>query len=384
MELNNGKTKNSLEPWIFLALFVVFLLIFAVPMGLSNMLNTMMNTAYRLLIDTCLYLMAIAVVIGAISALLTEFGVVDVLNRMLAPLMKPLYGLPGAASLGIITTYLSDNPAILTLADDPEFRKYFKAYQIPALTNLGTAFGMGLIVSTFVAGLNFGPSGRPGLVILCGNLGALAGSVFGTRLMLHTTVRYYGKDALPDLSARSKDKNADQKHNISMRFLEAIMTGGKNGVDLGLGIIPGVVVICTIVMMLTNGTGADGEFTGGAYEGIELLPLIASKFDFILKWLFGFSSSASIAVPITALGSAGAALGIIPKLFNSGLASSGDVAVFTAMCMCWSGYLSTHVSMMDVLGCRQFTGKAIFYHTLSGIIAGVVAHWLYVLLTLVF
>ena len=97
----------------------------------------------------------------------------------------------------------------------------------------------------------------------------------------------------------------------------------------------------------------------------------------ILQPLFGFSSAESIAVPVTALGSAGAALGIIPALIQNELADCGDIAVFTAMCMCWSGYLSTHVSMMDLLGETRFTGKAILSHTLGGIVAGMSAHWFY-------
>ena len=60
-----------------------------------------------------------------------------------------------------------------------------------------------------------------------------------------------------------------------------------------------------------------------------------------------------------------------------GKAVGGDIAVFTAMCMCWSGYLSTHVSMMDLLGETRFTGKAILSHTLGGIVAGMSAHWFY-------
>ena len=97
-------------------------------MGLANALNTMMNTAYQLLVDTALYIMAIAVLAGAISALFTEYGIVELLNRLLSPLMRPLFGMPGAAALGIITTYLSDNPAILTLAEDLEYRRYFKQH----------------------------------------------------------------------------------------------------------------------------------------------------------------------------------------------------------------------------------------------------------------
>ena len=57
--------------------------------------------------------------------------------------MKPLYNLPGAASVGVMTTYLSDNPAILGLAEDRNFRRYFKKFQLPALTNLGTCLWYG-------------------------------------------------------------------------------------------------------------------------------------------------------------------------------------------------------------------------------------------------
>ncbi len=65
------------------------------------------------------------------------------------------------------------------------------------------------------------------------------------------------------------------------------------------------------------------------------------------------------------------------SLIQNELADCGDIAVFTAMCMCWSGYLSTHVSMMDLLGETRFTGKAILSHTLGGIVAGMSAHWFY-------
>ena len=85
-------------------------------------------------------------------------------------------------------------------------------------------------------------------------------------------------------------------------------------------------------------------------------------------------------MPVTALGAAGAALGLVEKLAAQGLAGPGDLAVFTAMCMCWSGYLSTHVSMMNTLGYSHLTGKAILSHTIGGLAAGAAAHWMWVLL----
>ena len=112
--------------------------------------------------------------------------------------MKPLYDLPGAGALGIVTTYLSDNPAVLTLAKDKGFRRYFKKYQLPALTNLGTAFGMGLIVTTFMIGQKstIGESFIAPAII--GNLGAVIGSIVSIRLMISQTEKVYGTEAMCD------------------------------------------------------------------------------------------------------------------------------------------------------------------------------------------
>ncbi len=380
--------RKWISPLLFLTVFIGIFAVFAVPMGLSNMLNTFMNTAYRLLIETVLFIMAIAVLMGAVSALLSEFGVVDMINRILSPLMKPVYGLPGAAALGIVTTYLSDNPAILSLAGDKGFRSYFKKYQIYALTNLGTAFGMGLIVSTFMLGIG-GTSGQDfGGAVLLGNVGAIIGSIVSTRIMLAQTKKMFGTDEWCDMipadAIKENDEHPAEKKGIGMRIMNAILEGGSGGVQVGVSVIPGVLIICTIVMMLTYGAPDGGAYTGAAYEGVGLIPQIADKLSFILTPMFGFASPDGISVPITALGSAGAAMGLVPKMVEAGAANAHDIAVFTAMCMCWSGYLSTHVSMMSSLGRADLSGKAILSHTIGGLCAGIVTNWLFKLLALIF
>ncbi|MBE6928261.1 MAG: hypothetical protein E7467_07235 [Ruminococcaceae bacterium] len=385
MKRENSRWKKLLQPVGFLLVVGLIFGFVGSKMGMVNMLSTLMNTAYALLLDTVFYIMAVAVVAGALSALLSEFGVVSLINKLLSPLMRPIFGLPGAASLGIMTTYLSDNPAILALAHDNGFRKYFKKYQLPALTNIGTAFGMGAIVSTAMLGIRC-PGGQSLLpAVIVGNLGALIGSIVSTRLMLWRTAKIYGKTASCDEveSQKAQQTAKEEPKAIGMRVIDALMNGGKSGVALGLDIIPGVLIICTLVLMLTNGASADGTYTGAAYEGISFLPWVGDKLSFLLKPLFGFSSAEGIAVPITALGSAGAAIGLVPKLVDSGTAMAGDVAVFTAMCMCWSGYLSTHVAMMDNLKCSKLTGHAILAHTIGGLCAGISANWLYQLITLV-
>lgn len=379
------KPELSVESLVFIVLFLGVFILIGQKMGGVNMINSMMKTAYDLLMNTVLYIMALAVLTGAVSGLFTEFGVVSALNKLISPLMRPLYGLPGAAMMGVIATYLSDNPAILTFAQDDNFKRCFKKYQLPALTNIGTAFGMGLIITTFMIGIK-GQNGESFVTAaLVGNLGAVAGSIVSTRLMLMKTKKIYGTEEAAALNNSGIEIRANERvvrqGSIGGRFIEAMLEGGKNGVSMGVAIIPGVLIICTFVHLLTNGPSADGSYTGAAYEGVAFLPFVAEKIEFILSPLFGFSAAEDIAVPITALGAAGAAIGLVPDLVESGYAAGNDVAVFTAMCMCWSGYLSTHVAMMDSLKFRNLTGQAILYHTIGGLFAGVSAHFIYMLIT---
>lgn len=98
-------------------------------------------------------------------------------------------------------------------------------------------------------------------------------------------------------------------------MLESLLEGGKSGVELGLAIIPGVVIICTLVLMLTNGPSPKG-YTGAAYEGIAFFPWVGDKLSFILNPLFGFKHPEAIAFPITSLGAVGAAMSLVPQFLS--------------------------------------------------------------------
>lgn len=391
MEKNEGnirvKKNITSESFIFLGVFFLIFGLIARKMGLINMVNTLMNTSYSLLINTVLYIMAIAVLMGALSELLLEFGVVALVNKLLSPIIKPIYDMPGASTIAIFSTYFSDNPAILPLAKNRSFKSYFKKYQFYALANLGTAFGMGLITSAFIIGIK-GPGGERFISsVVIGNIGAIIGSIVSARMMLHFTKKIFGReDGFENIDGVLYDieeyREIRQGSSFS-RFLSAAMEGGMEGVKMGVEIIPGVLVICTIVLILTFGPGPDGVYTGSANEGIELLPYLGDKLHFILRPIFGFENSANVAVPITALGAAGAAIALIPKLVQDGLTSPANLAVLTAMCMCWSGYLSTHVAMMDSLGRRDLAGSAIFSHTIGGLVAGFSANLIFKLYILI-
>jgi hypothetical protein len=376
-------TRRSLEALLFLLIFLGFFGCLAYKMTLPNMLNTFMQTAYHLLMETVFYLMAITVLMGAMGKLLVEFGVVRLMENILRPLMKPLYNLPGVAALGAVVTFLSDNPAIISLAKDKNFSRYYKQYQLVSLTNFGTAFGMGLVVLAFMTGLGFGKGA------LVGVAGAIVGSIVSTRLMQRFTLKAYPEMDSPvvdDAEAGDEQQiSLKSEGSVMLRFLNSILDGGKSGVEIGLAIIPGVLVISTVVMMCTFGP-ADPKvgYAGVAYEGVPVIPWLAGKISFVFDWLFGFKAAELVAFPITALGAVGAALGLIPRFMASGIIDANAIAVCTAMGMCWSGYLSTHTAMLDSLGYRKLIGKAIGAHTIGGLCAGIAAHWMYILLALIF
>ena len=348
-------------------------------MGLPNMLNTIMKTAHDLLLNTVFYLMGICVITGALGRLFVEFGVVKLIERLLRPLMRPLFNLPGVASLGAVVTFLSDNPAIITLAQDKRFAAYFKKYQYISLTNFGTAFGMGLLVIVFMVGQGFYAEPFIGLV------GAFFGCVVSTRLMQRFVVKaypQYAEEQVIEEQVQEENTEEEKHESLFIRVLNALLDGGRSGVDVGIAIIPGVLIISTFVMILTFGPTATG-YTGGAYEGVELLPWLANKCSWLFEWLFGFTDPHLVAFPITALGAVGAALSVVTNFVAEGWMDGNAIAVCTAIGMCWSGYLSTHTAMLDSLGYRSLTTKAIIAHTIGGLVAAIAAHWIYLLYALI-
>lgn len=379
------KPKINLSKYIptgvpCLLIVVGLFVILGSQMGVSQMFKTIMNTAHDLLLNTVFFLMAVCVITGAIGRIFMDFGVVKLLEKLLRPLMKPLFNLPGVASLGAVMTFLSDNPAIISLSQDKRFCSYFKKYQYISLTNFGTAFGMGLLVIVYMIGLGYFVEPFIGL------LGSFCGCIVSTRLMQHFVIKAYPNYAEEDVVEEVVKRNTKahtEEGSMFTRILNALLDGGRTGVDVGIAIIPGVLIISTFVMMITFGPGKGGEYTGAAYEGIELLPWLAEKINFIFDWLFGFKDPHLVAFPITALGAVGAALSLIPEFINGGWIDGNAIAVFTAIGMCWSGYLSTHTAMLDSLGYRELTSKAILSHTIGGLVAAIIAHWVYVLYALI-
>ena len=77
------KKTFSAETVVFPVIFIAFFAYLSMRMGMANMINTIMKTAFDLLINTVLYIVAVCVIMGAVSELLTEFGFVALMDRLL-------------------------------------------------------------------------------------------------------------------------------------------------------------------------------------------------------------------------------------------------------------------------------------------------------------
>ena len=104
MKKTKKQSEISLESFVTIAIVFGLFGYIARIMGLGNMFNTLMKTAHDLLLNTVFFIMAIAVLTGALSKIFSEFGVIALINKIISPVMKPLYNLPGASALGILTT----------------------------------------------------------------------------------------------------------------------------------------------------------------------------------------------------------------------------------------------------------------------------------------
>ena len=137
------------------------------------------------------------------------------------------------------------------------------------------------------------------------------------------------------------------------------------------------------VAVVTTGAGNPEKYVPMWKEaGIKVVPVVPSTA--LAKLVVRSGADAVIAEGGESGGHVGelTTMALVPQMIATGAAGANEIAVFTAMGMCWSGYLSTHISMMDALGKRQFIKDAIISHTIGGLAAGVAAHYIWVVVSL--
>jgi len=118
-----------------------------------------------------------------------------------------------------VTTYISDNPAILSLAEDEGFDKYFTQAEKATYVNLGTTFGMGLIVTAYMLSLG----SEYFTAVLVGNIGAIIGGIASVRVMLRIAKKYYHEDKHYRIETGGKNIMETRKIRNGGRIIGEIM-----------------------------------------------------------------------------------------------------------------------------------------------------------------
>ena len=154
---------------------------------------------------------------------------------------------------------------------------------------------------TFMATLESAPDQNYFQAALIGLAGAVVGAVVSTRLMQRLTASDVKTINLDHLATDKSGLLEDHSNDPAwLRGLNSILDGGKSGVEMGMAIIPGVLIISTIVMVLTFGPSADG-YTGSAFEGVALLPKLAGELSWLFQFLFGFDHPELVGFPLSPL-----------------------------------------------------------------------------------
>ena len=73
----------SKESLLLLIGIIVFFALFISIMGATNTFKTMIATAHDLILNTSFFIMGVAILASAFSAVLSEFGIISIMNKAL-------------------------------------------------------------------------------------------------------------------------------------------------------------------------------------------------------------------------------------------------------------------------------------------------------------
>ena len=79
----------SKETFVVLAAFILLFGYLGYVMGFDKVFSIAMKTGFDVLINTSFYIMAVAILAGACAGLMSEFGIIALINRIISPIMRP-------------------------------------------------------------------------------------------------------------------------------------------------------------------------------------------------------------------------------------------------------------------------------------------------------
>nr|WP_300005976.1 YjiH family protein [Tissierella sp.] len=233
------------------------------------------DTGGLILHDLILGLFSIFLFAGFLLPFLTDFGLLEFVGVLLTPVMRPLFGLPGRASIDCVASWIGDGTIGVSLTNKQYQEGYYtsKEASVIATTFSAVSITFSLVVLKQIGLVNyFGPYY---LTILIAGVVAAVIVPKLPPLSNKKDTYFHGikKDTGEDVPKGYTNVGwglelAIDKANKSFNAVEFMKSGAKSVLDLWMGVLPVIMAFGTIALIIA-------EFTPVfSWLGLPFIPLL--------------------------------------------------------------------------------------------------------------
>ena len=234
-----------------------------------------MGTGGLILYDLIKGLFAIFLFAGFLLPFLTDFGLLEFIGSILTPVMQPIFGLPGRASIDCIASWVGDGTIGVTLTNKQYEEGYYNQKEA---TTIATTFSAVSITFSLVV------IGQVGLAHLFGPYyltvaiaGIIAAIILPKIPPLSNIEKTYYQGNKKDMSERVPEgytnaswglELAVAKAKESLSLKDLIFKGVTSVLDLWIGVLPVIMAFGTLALIIV-------EFTPFfQWLGLPFIPLL--------------------------------------------------------------------------------------------------------------
>lgn len=233
------------------------------------------DTGGLILYDLIQGLFAIFLFAGFLLPLLTDFGLLEFIGALFTPIMRPIFNLPGRASIDCIASWVGDGTIGVTLTNKQYEEGYYTKKEATIIATTFSAvsitFCLVVIGQVDLAHL-FGP-----YYLTVAIAGIVAAVILPKIPPLSKKSNSYYKGIKKDIGENVPEGYSNMKWGLELALDQAnksfdikklIINGTKSVLDLWLGVLPVIMAFGTIALIIV-------EFTSiFQWLGIPFIPLL--------------------------------------------------------------------------------------------------------------
>ena len=234
-----------------------------------------MDTGGLILYDLIKGLFAIFLFAGFLLPFLTDFGLLEFIGAMLTPVMRPIFKLPGRASIDAIASWVGDGTIGVALTNKQYEEGYYNKQEA---TTIATTFSAVSITFSLVVLGQVGLSHLFGPYYITVAIAGVVAAIVLPRIPPLSNIEntyYLGNrkdlgESVPEgyTNANWGLKLAVDKASESLNLKDLILKGLTSVLDLWLGVLPVIMAFGTLALILV-------EFTPiFQWLGLPFIPLL--------------------------------------------------------------------------------------------------------------